>query len=84
MPRASGPHNERDSTVVAVRVPNEMLQAAVASCGGDRSGLSAWLRNVIRYACQTPIDYGAGYDEGYRAGWNAANTKFKAALRKAG
>lgn len=81
--KPGGPHSARGSTVLAVRVPNDVLDAAVNACG-NRAKLAEWLRNLIRQACQIPIDYETGYDEGHRAGWAAANEKFKAALRSGG
>jgi hypothetical protein len=79
MPRKPGPLNERDSTVLTVRVPNDLMTGALAQCGG-RARLSEWLRNILRVACQVPLDRQAGYEEGYKAGWTEANKRFREAI----
>ena len=78
-----GKYNERTSTAVAVRVPNDLLELVHAQCGGQK-GLAEWLRNTMRHACSVPVDREAGYQEGFMAGWAEANRKFKAGMRAAG
>ena len=73
----------RETVVLAVRVPRELADAALGRCGGQ-GALSEWLRNQIRVACGRVLDKDVGYDEGYRAGWADANARFRAAVKSAG
>lgn len=75
----TGQHTDRDSTVLAVRVPNTLVTTIMAACGGQ-SAFAEWARNVFRRACDIPLDFDAGYKEGYSAGWAEANAKFRSAL----
>ncbi len=82
MPRRPGSFSRAGSTVIAVRVPNDLAEAAYARCGGKES-FAQWMRDVIRYACSKPLDRDAGYQEGFAAGWSDANRKFRSALQGA-
>jgi hypothetical protein len=83
MPRPPGPNNRRDSTVLAVRVPNKVADA-VYTLAGSRNA-AEWLRLTIQQALnKTPLAPGtattAGYIEGKRQGWAHANKVFREAL----
>lgn len=79
MPRQKAPS---DTTVLAVRVPNELAAAVVLAARG-RAGFAEWARNVFRQALGRPLKYDAGYEEGKAAGWAASNERFREALRRA-
>ena len=81
MPRRPGPYGARDSAPLAVRVPNDLVNAIYNACGGPER-FPEWARNVFRRAVGVPLDTKAGYAEGYMSGWREANEKFKAALKK--
>jgi hypothetical protein len=70
------------STIIRVRLPVELAKAMYDRCG-DKKKLSEWLRNCIRQACHIPLNYDAGYQEGYSAGWTKANARFRDALKEA-
>lgn len=88
MPRPPGPHNARDSRVLAVRVPNEVADALEAKAGGPE-GLPEFLRRALHAAALGKLGWAldpaqaAGYDEGKRQGWAHANRVFREALQKA-
>jgi hypothetical protein len=79
MPRQKAPS---DTTVLAVRVPNELAAAVILAAGGQ-AGFAEWARNVYRRALNKPLNYDAGYAEGKAAGWAKSNERFREALRKA-
>jgi len=74
-----GLYNVRDSTPIALRVPNELLAQAHERCGG-KAALTEWLRNHLRIACAIPLDFDAGYYEGRAAGWAEANKQFRSRM----
>lgn len=92
MPRPPGPHNERDSQPLAVRVPNELYDRIVAACGGAetfKANFPAWARRAFSAAVGSPrggtlggaqLD---GFEEGRRQGWAHANRVFREALERA-
>lgn len=82
MARGLGALGTDRSKPLAVRLPTDLHDAVIAAAGG-REGWPAWARDVLRRACGFPLDRGAGYQEGYAAGWNAANTDFRRALKTA-
>lgn len=85
MPRPRGPHGRDESTVVAVRVPNGLLQHMRRAAGAPNGQQFAeWHRNVLRQMVRVPINYEAGYEEGKAAGWAEAQARFRDALRGAG
>lgn len=80
MPRPPGAQSRDSSTTIAVRLPNNLAEAAREAAGGQE-GLSAWLRELVRAAT---ADGGAGdadRSEGWKAGWTAANRQFRRALQ---
>jgi len=87
MPRKPGPHNERDSKVLAFRVPNEVAEAVLVASGGE-AGKAEWLRLAVRQAL-TKVPLGAGtaqalgFAEGKKQGWAFANAAFREALNVA-
>src|SRR5262249_53669138 len=84
MPRPRGPHGARESTVIAVRVPDAVLQRIYAAAGATSGPqLAEWHRNALRRAVSVPLDYKAGYEEGKAAGWTDAQERLRAALKGA-
>lgn len=82
MPRPrGGPLTAKASKPVSFRVPRELLAVVEAQCGGPEN-LAQWLRNVVRHACTIPLDFEAGYDEGFRAGWADAKVKWTEAMQR--
>lgn len=82
MPRPRGLHGRADSTTLAVRVPNALLDRIHSAAGAEGGQvLAEWHRNALRRATSVPIDYEAGYEEGKAAGWTEANDRFRAALK---
>jgi hypothetical protein len=81
-----GHHNERNSTVLGVRLPNEEAADIYAAAGADHgSPLAEWLRTAIRQALRKgPLAAGSataeGFAEGKRQGWAHANKVFREAL----
>ncbi len=84
MPRPRGPHGANESTALAVRVPNDLLQrihhAAGAAAGPE---LAEWHRNVLRRSVGVKLTYDVGYEEGKMAGWADAQARLRAALKDA-
>ena len=83
-----GLHNERNSTVLAVRIPNALAEAVKADAATKGMNLPEWHRQVIEQALhREPKGVGsaqvAGYDEGKRQGWAHANAAFREALKVA-
>jgi len=92
MPRPPGPHNERDSRPLAVRVPLELYERIVAACGGPETftlNFPAWARRAFSAAAGAPRGGNlsdaqlSGFEEGRRQGWAHANKVFRAALERA-
>ena len=81
-----GQHNERNSRVLGVRLPEEEAAAVYVAAGAEHgSALAEWLRLAIRQALRKgPAGQGAaaleGYTEGKRQGWAHANKVFREAL----
>lgn len=84
MPRPRGPHGANDSTAIAVRVPDDLLQRirhAAGAAGGAE--LAEWHRNVLRRAVGVKLTYDVGYEEGKMAGWADAQARLREALKGA-
>jgi hypothetical protein len=79
-----GQFTEADSTVISVRVPHA-LAAAINEAAGTNN-VADWARNLFKratsYGTQLGAAMGPGFEhaEGWRAGWDAANRQFRAAL----
>lgn len=77
MPRPrGGKYTDHASKPVAFRLPLDVYEAARAQLE-NRKQWAEWLRNVVRQAVGVPLDYEAGYDEGYRAGWADSKQQFQ-------
>ena len=80
-PRASG-------NVHAIRISDDLYDAIVADAGGP-DGFAAWIREMARERLGRRATLGASErrggsrDEGWRAGWAAANATFRHALKAA-
>jgi len=92
MPRPPGPHNERDSRPLAVRVPLELYDRIVKACGGEeafKQNFPAWARRAFAAAVGSPRGGNlgdaqlSGFEEGRRQGWAHGNQVFRAALERA-
>lgn len=93
MPRPPGPHNERDSYPVGVRVPKELYKCIFEACGGTRESFQAnfptWARRAFAAAAGSPRGGNlgdaqlSGFEEGRRQGWAHGNRVFRAALERA-
>ena len=86
MPRPrGGRHTLEKSTVLAVRVPNEVAEALLTAAGSE-DALPEYLRHVLHAAAFGKLDFAlgpvqaAGYNEGKRQGWAHANAVFRKAL----
>ncbi|MDX2090550.1 MAG: hypothetical protein SFX73_22010 [Kofleriaceae bacterium] len=82
MPRKTRKLTVEGSTVVAVRLPHDLHEAALRAAGGSEN-MSEWLRNVVRVAAGRKLDKSAGFSEGWSAGWADANARLRAALNNA-
>lgn len=90
MPRPPGPHNQRDSRTLAVRVPNTLAEAIYKAAGGE-AGFPSWARRVFEAAAHAELagptslneNIRVGWEEGRRAGWAKANQVFREALKDA-
>lgn len=82
MPRPRGPHGGKNSKVRAVRLPLD-LDAATQAEASQWGGFGQWCRDVLRQHLGIPLNREIGYQEGYAAGWAAANEKFREGLRNA-
>ena len=80
--KPGGLHGANVSRVLAVRVPNDLADAALDRCGGQEN-LAEWLRNMIRQACRVPLNFEAGYEEGKMKGWADASARFRDAMKGA-
>jgi hypothetical protein len=81
-----GPHNERNSTVLSIRVPNELAEAIYTAAGArEGSQLAAWLRWALQTGLGKPMPPAMvrGFEEGRRQGWVHANKIFHEALKVA-
>jgi hypothetical protein len=82
-----GAYTKEKSQPLAFRLPNELVDAAVARAGG-KENLNAWAREVIRRELAgKPQGLSEaqlmGYEEGKRQGWAHANKAFREALGEA-
>jgi hypothetical protein len=80
-----GPHNERDSIVLGVRVPNELAEKIYTAAGArEGSQLAEWMRRALQAALGKAAGSSPaivqGYEEGKRQGWSHANKLFREAL----
>jgi hypothetical protein len=77
-----GALTEQSSTPIAVRLPNDLLALARRAAGG-KAEFPEWLRNLVRRGCSIPLDFKAGYREGFTAGWADSKTKFQEGTKAA-
>ena len=70
------------SKVVSVRVPQGLHAQAMEQCGGVKRKLAEFVRNALRVACGVPLNFEAGYDEGFRQGWADAKEAFEGGSRR--
>jgi len=69
------------STPRAVRLPADLDDAVMNTCGGPGE-FAEWARNVFRRAVGRKLDFTAGYQEGRMKGWAEASAEFKAAITR--
>jgi hypothetical protein len=80
----------RDTVVLAVRMPKDLANAVKQVCLGSGKTFSALTIDALQAVVSGRLGSAtfagatrAGWDEGRRAGWHAANTTFHEALAAA-
>lgn len=68
--------------MVSVRTPKDLVAAIDRAAGPGRGARVSWCRNVFRAAVGRPLDFEAGYQEGFARGWADANARFRKGMRQ--
>ena len=76
----------RNTTVIPIRVPNDLLQAIKARATSQGQAVSPWALDKLHVAVYGQLGdatnaHGPSWDAGRRAGWFAANAAFRKALK---